>query len=418
MKARWVGAVALLVAASVAPYLPFLALPPISDDYLQIGYSRDYVPRAHWGEFAADALYRCRATSLVLTYWLDQWFGDGAALHRSASLAVHVLNVLLVACLGLWGRIGWRVSLAAAFFFALREGHQEAVIWNAAIHDLLVFFFATLALLAWVRWLQRKTAGRLAAFAGLFVLALYSKESAAVLPVLMLGIWWLEDRGSRRPLWVVALALLACALYAAATFQASASHLHLNDGTFSWRAPVVRTVLWSVWRLLAPWGLAALLVLARRRPAFVAWVLAFCVVVLAPYSFLTYSDRVPSRHTYWAGLGASLVIGAAAVMLWDLGSRWSRRLVVALAVLFAVHNSVYLWVKKLPQYEERTRATEEFLRFAARTGPPVAIGCSPYRLEVFEFAARLKLGWPAGSVVAGEPGARGGRVFCYVEGRR
>lgn len=416
---RAILAVALLVLSAAIPYLPFLPLPPISDDYLQIGYSRAYVPRAHWADFASDALYRCRATSLILTYWLDQIFGDAPLPHRAASIAFHVLNVLLVASLGLWSRIGWRISVPAAFFFSLREGHQEAVIWNAAIHDLLVFFFGNLTLLAWVRWLQRQTAPRLAACLVLFVLALFSKESAAVLPVLMFGLWWLEGRPGRAPLWVIAPVLAATGVYAWATFQASATHLHLNDGTFSWHAPVVRTVLLSMWRLLLPWGLAACLVVAPRRPAFTGTVLAFCVVVLLPYSFLTYTDHVPSRHAYWAGLGASLIIATAAVMLWDSSQRWLRPLAVGLAMAFAIHNAAYLWIKKLPQYRARTEATEQFLRFAAQAGPPVAIRCSPYRLEVFEFAAKLQLHWPAGSVVAYDQSAPADpkHVFCFIENR-
>ena len=412
-------AVALLVLAAAVPYLPFLTLPPISDDYLQLGYSRNYVSREHWPEFASDALYRCRATSLVLTYWLDQLFGDGALPHRAASIAVHVLNVLLVACLGRWSRIGWRISLPAAFFFALREGHQEAVVWNAAIHDLLVFFFGNLTLLAWVGWLRTRTLPRMAAVLLLFILALLSKESAVVLPPLMLALWWLEGRPPRTPAWIIAAAFAVAGVYAWASFQASATHLHLNDGTFSWNAPVVRTVLFSGWRLLLPWGIAACLVVLPRRTGFACGALAFSIVALLPYSFLTYTDRVPSRHTYWAGLGVSLLIAAAALTLWDSRKAWLRPAAIILACAFAVHNTAYLWTRKLPQYRIRAEATEEFLRFAAKTGPPVAIGCAPYRLEVFEFAAALKLNWPRGSVTPydkASPSAAD-RVFCYTENR-
>jgi len=416
-KPRMMLAAALLIVAAVIPYLPFVPLPAISDDYLQIGYSRNYVPRAHWPELASDALYRCRATSLILTYWIDQFFGADPLPHRVASIAIHILNVLLVAALGLWSRIGWRISLPAALFFALREGHQEAVVWNAAIHDLLVFFFSTLTLLAWIRWLQSKTTLRLVTFAILFILALFSKESAAVLPLLMLALWWLDDRSARTPLWVLGVAFAAAGLYTAATFQNSASHLHLNDGTFSIHAPVVRTVLLSMWRLLLPWGLAACLVVFPRRTRFACGALAFSAVVLLPYSFLTYTNHVPSRHSYWAGLGASLLIGTAAVMLWECGKVWPRRLVVLLTVTFAIHNTAYLWGKKLPQYLARTEATEQFLRFAAHVGPPVTIQCAPYRLEVFEYAANVQLNWPPGSVVGYEPSAPVDpkRVFCYVE---
>ncbi len=414
---RWYLAAALLTVAAILPYLPFLPLPAISDDYLQIGYSRNYVPRAHWGEFASDALYRCRATSLAVTYWLDHFLGMDPLPHRAAGIAVHALNVLLVACLGIWRRIGLRISLPAAFFFAMREGHQEAVIWTAALHDLLVFFFGSLTLLAWLRWLQRGTTSWLIAFLVLFALSLGSKESAAVLPFVALAIWWWEARPARAPLVVIAGCLAIVGLYTWATFQASATHLHLNDGTFSLHAPFVSTLLLSLWRLLFPWGLIAGIAVLWRCPAFALSSLAFSVVTLLPYSFLTYMDRVPSRHTYWAGLGASLLLGAAAVMLWDAGRPRLRYLSILLTVVFALHNTLYLWTKKLDQYKARAEPTEQFLRFARLSGPPVAIRCGPYRVEVFEYAARLGLHWQPGSVL--QPGEATPvpptHEFCYQD---
>jgi hypothetical protein len=418
-QACWRLTAALLAVAAILPYLPFLPLPAISDDYLQIGYSRQYVPRAHWDQFASDALYRCRATSLVVTYWLDQVFGMNPLAHRTANVAVHVLNVLLVACLGVWRRIGWRISVPAALFFAMREGHQEAVVWSAALHELLVFLFGVLALLAWLRWLQRRTAAWLAAFLVLFVLSLASKESAVVLPALACIIWWWEARAARAALVVVAGCLAIVGLYTLATFQHPATHLHLNDGSFSLKAPFVSTVLFSLWRLLFPWGLIAGAAVLWRNPAFALSSLAFSVVTLLPYSFLIYMDRVPSRHTYWAGLGASLLLGAAAAMMWDAGGPRMRYLCILLAVVFALHNTLYLWTKKLDQYQARAEPTEQFVRFAGVSGPPVAIRCGPYRVEVFEYAARLRLQWRPGLVLP--PGEAtpvpAAHDFCYQKGQ-
>ena len=73
---RMAALVALSVMALAAvAYGRALGLPFISDDYLQIQLSRDYGPVSNWGALATDALYRCRATSLVFTYWLERAVG-------------------------------------------------------------------------------------------------------------------------------------------------------------------------------------------------------------------------------------------------------------------------------------------------------------------------------------------------------
>jgi hypothetical protein len=43
-------------------------------------------------------------------------------------------------------------------FFAVYEGHQEAVMWYAALPELLVFFVSLATLLLWLRW--RENGGR------------------------------------------------------------------------------------------------------------------------------------------------------------------------------------------------------------------------------------------------------------------
>src|SRR5262249_39053552 len=65
----------LIVLLSVAIYLPFLTLPLLPDDYLQVTLARKYGPVSAWGALAEDPLYRSRATSLILTYWTERVFG-------------------------------------------------------------------------------------------------------------------------------------------------------------------------------------------------------------------------------------------------------------------------------------------------------------------------------------------------------
>jgi hypothetical protein len=57
----------IVAAAALLAYLPFVALPFISDSYLQVFLGRKYGPVSQWVELAEDVLYRSRATSLVIT---------------------------------------------------------------------------------------------------------------------------------------------------------------------------------------------------------------------------------------------------------------------------------------------------------------------------------------------------------------
>jgi hypothetical protein len=55
---------------------------------------------------AGDPLYRCRATSLVITYWTERLFGLNALAFNASSLLLHILNTWLVLALGRWKVVG------------------------------------------------------------------------------------------------------------------------------------------------------------------------------------------------------------------------------------------------------------------------------------------------------------------------
>ncbi|MBL8178410.1 MAG: hypothetical protein JNK48_27295 [Bryobacterales bacterium] len=365
----------------------------------------------YWSNLANDALYRCRATSIVLTYLTDSVAGDGALPHRLVNLGMHVVAAFLVAGLGVWRRIGFRLSVPAAAFFALREAHQEAVIWVAALPEVLAFVFVLAAVLSWIRWLDTRRPLWGAASLVAFVLGLLSKESAAVFPAFAVLIWWLEARNWRAPVAMIALFGVLDALYAYSIFSAKDNHLHLNDGTFTVQLGFLWTMVHSTLRLLWPWGAVALALLAwkgiRIWKSHLAGALVWIVIALLPYSFLTYMDRVPSRHTYLASVGIAVLMGCA----WQT-VREMRSTAVAAVALAAVltHNLGYLWTKKYDQYQRRVEPTERFLRYAASNKGPVRITCAPYGYEVFRQAAAIRLGWSPEQVLgpnetppAGEP---------------
>ncbi len=163
-------------------YAPSLSLPLFEDDYGNLIQAQVYGPPAGLPQLMHDAVFRLRATSYWAMWLLWRAFHLTPWGYHLASLILHIANAWLVYALA----ASWQSTRPAAFwaaaFFAVAEGHQEAVIWFSAINELLLFFFGAASLLCWVRadrarrpWLPRLGS------AALFALALLSKESAVIL---------------------------------------------------------------------------------------------------------------------------------------------------------------------------------------------------------------------------------------------
>jgi hypothetical protein len=360
-----------------------LTLPLISDDYLQIHLGRDYGSWEQWPALAADTLYRCRATSIVLTHWTEKWLGLDPFRYHLTSLLVHFLNCCLVACLGIWRPIGFVLSIPAALVFAFLERPHEAVLWYSALPELLVFAFTLAALLAWIQYCQTGRWRWYVAAGVAFALALLSKESAVVfVPLAVLLAGW------RRELWWRLLPAVAASVwYFLSIHGARETHLHFNDGTFSLSAPFWATELRTIGRLLGPWGSVALLVLAaiRRDWRILAACFLWMVVTLLPYSFLTYQGAAPSRHTYLAAVGPAFLLAAAWRTLRDRFPRQQRWL-AAVATVCVLHQTAYVWAFKHHQFVERAKPTEHLLAAAREYQGPIQMRCLPFPRKLAELA--------------------------------
>jgi protein O-mannosyl-transferase len=305
---RWLWVPLAVALLSWAAYGWAIKLPFIADDYLQISLGRKYGSPANWGALAADPLYRCRATSLVVTWLTEPWAGLQPLWYNLTSLLLHVLNACLVFSLGAWKRIGWTVSAAAACFFAIHEGQQEAIVWYAALPELLVVFFVLLCVLCWI--LLHKYPHRAwlwySASVAAFLLALLSKESSVAAVGLLALVEVLEFEGWKRAARRLAPFALLAVLYFVADYAGRAQNQHYHDGTFALLAPFWLTLPRSLGRMLFLWGLVSLIALcawrARARFPLVATSLCWMTIALLPYSFLTYMPVVPSRHTYMAAV--------------------------------------------------------------------------------------------------------------------
>jgi len=401
-----------LAGLAVLTYLPALTQPFIADDYGNILLARAYGAVSRWGALASDPVQKYRPIFMVLTYWIDTIFGPWPPAFYLTSILLHVANTWLVFALGVWEPLGWRVSSLAAIFFAVYEGHQEAVMWYSAAYELLLLFFGLTGFHFWVRWLQTLQGHALLYASALvsFALALLSKESAvALIPLFVLPIITLHNNRRRGLIGLIPFVLLALFLIAW-VFGGTNPSPRLADGSFSLSAPVATNWLNSYARLLWVWGWLSVVALIawggpRLRNAGALGML-WAGISLVPYCFLTYMPRVPSRHTYLASVGVAWAVAAG---LLALGEKFhgSRRLVTyGVVLLLLAHNIGYLWVRKHRQYLERAEPTEALVELSRRSQGPVFVHRFPYPLIVAQGAAIVGAGKTAESIVWAPDGVK------------
>lgn len=396
----------LLALLAVVAYLPTLRQPLLEDDYPLIGQAHMLGIR-----LLAHPLFELRWTSLLLMDGIYRLAGINAAAYYSLAILLHVINTGLVYALGYWRPLGYEITAWAAAFFAVHEGHQEGIMWISATNETLMFLFGVGSFLCWLRFLYERSSGRYGLSLGLFILALHSKESAVILVPMMALVFLFGAVPLRQMLWLIPFALLAG--YAAARVAYTHTYVLHNDDRFSLAAP-----FWVIWRnsiagLYWLWGVLAVgaILLWRPRRSFTLLVigLLWSALALIPYSFLTYSTRVPSRLTYLASAGVALVVGFA---LTTLAQRFSRWALSAVCGVILVSNVGILWTKKRAQFLDRAAPTEQLIALARTTSGPIFMQCFPRPPVVAEWAVRLATGradliWdPARSNLAAA-------TFCY-----
>jgi hypothetical protein len=406
-----------IVALSCTLYIPFLELPLLPDDYLQITLGQKLRHSTGWLSLLGDPLFRNRATSLILTYTTDLLFPFSRIAFGVSSILLHAVNGLLVYALGTMRSVGWRLSALSAIVFVLQERHHEAVIWYAALPELLVFFFTFGCLLLWIQWLRlpTKSVGLWLGVLVCFISALVSKESGLAAFFLMIILAAAERASLRRVIAGLVPLVPVVAAYVISIFLGRDQNHHFIDGTFALQMGFVGVVLRSASRGLWVWGwvgLGALTILGVRHRLLLTAALCWIVAALLPYSFLTYMDTVPSRHHYLAAVGYSMITALA--LQHSLDRTRKLRVVGVCLLVIALHHTSYLWTAKYRQFQKRSEPIESFIRFLQNEPRrPVLIHCSDYYFSEARRAAYLRLKEPEGNFVLNASGAdRHSIAYC------
>ncbi len=385
LKLRALAGVVLIAAAVFLAYLPAINGGALLDDDLLLTEN----PLIK----AADGLYSFWCTNKAQDYWpvsnttlWCEWrlWGMKTTGYHVTNLILHIAGVLL-----LWAilrKLSIPGSFLAAMIFAVHPVNVESVAWISQRKGLLAMLFFLLSILCYLRQFSARCSDKVQRSAdpapgvcGLligrwywlsllaFVLAMLSKGSVAILPVLLLWIvWWLRPLTKWElvriaPFFLVAVALTVVNLW----FQTHGTGRLIRTATFAERLLGAGGVVWFyLYKVLLPlnlifvypqwhiepgnllWWLpllAALVVTAilwwyRRiwsQPFLFAWGF-FCVSLLPVLGFMDVGfmkhSLVADHYQHIALAGVIALVGAG----WGLWQQHAQAMPRAAATVVAV----------------------------------------------------------------------------------
>jgi len=191
------------------------------DDNFYFGPDDD-VMRAGLGAVLSQPIANAYLPVAHASLWLDAWLGAGTPwVPHLTAILLHAAVAMVLAQLLQALRVAALPAVGAAALFAVHPALAESVAWVAGRKDLLSGLFVGLALLQCLRVLERPTLVRWLWLACCAVLAMYSKATAVVLPLLAVLVVWRAPQGRSR--WRPPLLLLLVILPIAAHHQAIAA---------------------------------------------------------------------------------------------------------------------------------------------------------------------------------------------------
>jgi len=154
-----------------------------------------------WPALGAPSQFFRPFASLVFVTWFHLFGPNPLAYHL---LVLALLVSTAFAMRGIWMKLsrtthGTGSAFCAGALFILWPTHAEAVSWISCFSDQLVVAFGTMAIWAYLAFLERPRALALLAALLSMALALLSKESAVVLPTIVVALGWAYSWRLGRP---------------------------------------------------------------------------------------------------------------------------------------------------------------------------------------------------------------------------
>ena len=327
-----------LLAIVFLCYGPSLGVGLLSDDF-------SLVQRAdHWTIFSTAQSEFFRPVPLLLWAIVRRVSHDVLWLH-ALNLAVHALNGYLLALLALRIGITRTPAVASAVLFVTFPAHVEAVTWISGLQDLAMTCACLVYLLLTIG--EPPNPARGTGSLVVLAIALLSKETAVIAPVLAVLLTFLSPAPNWRRSWIwIAAGLAVAGAYAlwritalpppagydqAVTRYFGKELLSRTYGTLAvpWSDMVLRRASWigvisGVFALIV--AVVGVLVSRldrttfRRATILVVWSL---VAVVPVYSYFFISPSLQgSRYLYLPACGWMLFVSAAAFSTAAFSGRW------------------------------------------------------------------------------------------------
>jgi hypothetical protein len=180
----------------------------------------------------------------------------------------------------------------------------------------------------------------------------------------------------------------------------------LNAGYYSLGPHSVLVYIRTINKLAFPWLYLVLAIWIGARMNFPGkWQSLttgfILVLVISPYSFLTYQEFLPSRHLYLACMPVSFLFT-------QFYHRLPRKsLQVSMLTTFLVVNMAYIWIKKDAQYESRGSPTTKLIQiFESTTPQPICVEDFPLNPWIAKLSTRQVQGWKPDMIVVNKSGVR------------
>ncbi len=220
------------------------------------------------------------------SFWLEwRLWGANPVGYHATNLLLHALNALL-----LWrvlGRLGVPGAWLAGLMFALHPVNVMSVAWISERKNLLSLLFVALAVLAYLRWNEERAPRWYAVALGCFALALLSKTSVVMVPVVLaLLVWWRRGNLTWRDVGALAPFCALSLVMGLVTMWFESQH-GIRDAVVrpeGWAARLAGTG-WAVWfyvsKVLLPVNLMAIYPRWQiSAGSLVAWVPLLALVTL------------------------------------------------------------------------------------------------------------------------------------------
>jgi Flp pilus assembly protein TadD len=225
---------------------------------------------------SSGALYR---PLLTVSLMLDALYsGQNAWGYHLANILLHALSCCLLFYLLISLKYSARASFISASVFSVHPVLVQAVAWIPGRNDILLTVWVLTAFICWIRFQEKKSPRWLVLHLAFGLLAVLAKETALLLPALLLWFTWLRNRTA----------------FPRSAFKAAAGWLVIGS-------------LWLFMKMSAAPGLGETTV--NRLPDIVAGLLGYIGKIVIPMKFAA----IPVPHD------TSLVIGLAGAVILAAG---------------------------------------------------------------------------------------------------